>query len=185
MSNVISTFLEMFSDYKFSIEDAKNLVNKIDFIEKNAESYKVEYFQNVIRDVDLRREMLKDQIDNYSDELIESLKQKQKDCFKDTSKLTENIEKSKIKLDELIKKTNGYRTQIKDFDEKFLELKEEFEANLAKYKNILTENHLSFNFHEITIQDLFGVLGVRPEKVNYLLLYFIFQYLNLIFLFKE
>ncbi len=31
MSNVISTFLEMFSDYKFSIEDAKNLVNKIDF----------------------------------------------------------------------------------------------------------------------------------------------------------
>ena len=186
MSNLISSFLEMFSDDKFSIEDAKNLANKIDIFKKSAESYKIFiHFQNVIRDVDLRREMLKHQIDNYSDELIESLKQKQKDCFKDTSKLTENIEKSKIKLDELIKKTNGYRTQIKDFDEKFLELKEEFEANLAKYKNILTENHLSFNFHEITIQDLFGVLGVRPEKVNYLLLYFIFQYLNLIFLFKE
>jgi hypothetical protein len=168
MSNVISTFLEMFSDYKFSIEDAKNLVNKIDFIEKNAESYKFEYFQNVIRDVDLRREMLKDHIDNYSDELIESLKQKQKDCFKDTSKQTEKIEKSKIELDELIKKTNGYRTKIKDFDEKFLELKEEFEANLAKYKNIPTEPQLSFNFHEIPIQDVFGVLGVPPENVIYL-----------------
>jgi hypothetical protein len=168
MSNVISTFLEMFNDYKFSIEDAKNLVNKIDFVEKNAEGYKVEYFQNVIRDVDLRREIFKNQIDNYSDELIESLKQKQKDCFKDTSKLTEKIEKSKIELNELIQKTNGYRTKIKDFDEKFLELKEEFETNLAEYKNILTENHLSFNFNELTIQDLFGVLGVRPEKVNYL-----------------
>ena len=168
MSNLISSFLEMFSDDKFSIEDAKNLVNKIDFIEKNAESYKVEYFQNVIRDVDLRREMLKHQIDNYSDELIESLKKNQKDCFKDTSELTENIEKSNIELDELIQKTNGYRKQTGDLEIRFLEPKEEFEANLAKYKNILTENQLSFNFHEIPIQDVFGVLGVPPENVIYL-----------------
>ncbi len=184
MSKINSVY-EMFDEDKFSIENAKNLANRIDFVQKNAESYINQYFQDVIIDVDLRREILKAEIDKYSDELIESLKQKQKDCFKDTSKLTEKIEKSKIELNELIKKTNGYRTQIKDFDERFLELKEEFETNLAEYKNILTENHLSFNFHEMTIQDLFGVLGVRPEKVNYLLLYFIFQYFNLIGLFKE
>jgi len=140
MSNLISSFLEMFSDDKFSIEDAKNLANKIDIFKKSAESYKIFiHFQNVIRDVDLRREMLKHQIDNYSDELIESLKKNQKDCFKDTSELTENIEKSN-----------------------------EFEANLAKYKNIPTEPQLSFNFHEIPIQDVFGVLGVPPENVIYL-----------------
>ena len=169
MSNLISSFLEIFSDDKFSIEDAKNLANKIDIFKKSAESYKIFiHFQNVIRDVDLRREMLKHQIDNYSDELIESLKKNQKDCFKDTSELTENIEKSNIELDELIQKTNGYRKQTGDLEIRFLEPKEEFEANLAKYKNIPTENQLSFNFHEIPIQDVFGVLGVPPEKVIYL-----------------
>jgi hypothetical protein len=167
----ISSIDEMFNDDKFSIEDAKNLVNKIDFIEKNAESFKVEYFQNVIRDVDLRREMLKDQIDNYSDELIASLKQKQKEFInltKESNEITENIEKSKIKLDTFIQKNKDYKNKIKDFDDKFLELKHELETSLAEYKNVLTENHLSFNFYEMPIQDIFGVLDVRHENVIYL-----------------
>jgi len=131
----------------------------------------LEYFQNVIRDVDLRREMLKDQIDNYSDELIESLKQKQKECInltKKSNEIAENIEKSKIKLDKLIQKNKDYRNKIKDFDEKFLELKHELETHMDKYKNVLTENHLIFNFNEMPIQDIFGVLDVRHENVIYL-----------------
>jgi hypothetical protein len=169
---------------QFSLDDVKGLAKKFDFVQKNAETYINEYFQSVIRDVDLRREQLKAKIDDYSDVLIESLKKKQLDCVtvsKETNETTEKIEKSKAELNEFIKEIETL-LDYKEFDvieNKFSEFKKEFETSLAKYKNILTENQLSFNFHEMPIQDVFGVLGVRPEKVNYLLLYFIFQYFNL------
>jgi hypothetical protein len=38
MSKINSVY-EMFDENKFSIENAKNLANKTDFVQKNAESY--------------------------------------------------------------------------------------------------------------------------------------------------
>ena len=135
----------------FSIENAKKLANKIDFVQKNAETYINEYFQDVIIDVDLRREILKAEIDKYSDELIESLKKKQKDSIdisKESNELKEKIENSKIELDEFIQKVDDikYKMKVKNNDEKFRNLEVEFENNLAKYKSLLTENKLSLIF---------------------------------------
>ena len=161
---------------QYLLDDVKSLTKKFDFVQKNAETYINEYFQSAIRDVDLRREQLKAKIDDYSDVLIESLKTKQLDCVnvsKETNEITEKI----AELNEFIKEIETL-LDYKEFDvieNKFSEFKKEFENNLAKYKNILTENQLSFNFHEIPIQDVFGVLGVPPKKVNYLLICFIIQ----------
>jgi len=149
----------------FSIENAKKLANKIDFVQKNAETYINEYFQDVIIDVDLRREILKAEIDKYSDELIESLKKKQKDSIdisKESNELKENIDNSKIELDELIEQICdiNIKMKVKNIDEKFSNLKVEFENNLAKYKSLLTENKLSLSLYEIPIQKVFGELKV-------------------------
>ena len=129
----------MFDQDMFLIENAKSLANKIDFFQKNAETYINEYFQNVIIDVDLRREILKDEIDNYSDKLIESLKKKQKDCInlsKESNELKEKIENSKIELDELILKINDieYKLKVKNIAEKFGNLKLEFETTWLNIK---------------------------------------------------
>ncbi len=172
MSKINSVY-EMFDENKFSIENAKNLANKIDFIQKNAEIYINQYFQDVIIDVDLRREILKAEIDNYSDELIESLKKKQKDCIdisKESNELKEKIEYSKIELDELIKKINDieYKMKVKNIDEKFRNLKVDFETNLAKYKSLYTENKLSLSFFEIPIQEVFGKLTTQCEYVIFI-----------------
>ena len=147
----INSVFEMFDQDMFLIENAKSLANKIDFFQKNAETYINEYFQNVIIDVDLRREILKDEIDNYSDKLIESLKKKQKDCIdisKESNELKEKIDNSKIELDELIEQICdiNIKMKVKNIDEKFSNLKVEFENNLAKYKSLLTENKLSLIF---------------------------------------
>ena len=149
----------------FSIENAKKLANKIDFVQKNAETYINEYFQDVIIDVDLRREILKAEIDKYSDELIESLKKKQKDSIdisKESNELKEKIDNSKIELDELIEQICdiNIKMKVKNIDEKFSNLKVEFENNLAKYKSLLTENKLSLSLYEIPIQKVFGELKV-------------------------
>jgi len=158
---------------QYLLDDVKSLAKKIDFVQKNAETYINEYFQSAIRDVDLRREQLKAKIDDYSDVLIESLKTKQLDCVKvskETNETTEKIKKSKAELNEFIKEIETL-LDYKEFyviENKFSEFKKEFETNLAKYKKILTENQLSFNFHEMPIQDIFGELGVRHENVIYL-----------------
>ncbi len=161
----INSVFEMFDQDMFLIENAKSLANKIDFFQKNSDTYINEYFQNVIIDVDLRREILKDEIDNYSDKLIESLKKKQKDCIdisKESNELKEKIENSKIELDEFIQKVDDieYKLKVKNIDEKFRNLKVEFENNLAEYKSLLTENKISLSFFEIPIQKVFGELHV-------------------------
>ena len=173
MSKINSVY-EMFDENKFSIENAKNLANKTDFVQKNAESYINQYFQDVIIDVDLRREILKAEIDNYSDELIESLKKKKKDFIdisKESNELKEKIEYSKIELDELIQKINDieYKMKVKNIDKKFRNLKGDFETNLAKYKILFTKNKLSLSFCEIPIQEVFGKLITQCENVIFII----------------
>ena len=97
MSNSSIVF-GMFDD-ELSLDEAKNLATKIDFVQNNAETYINEYFQKVIRDVDLRREQLKAKIDDYSDELIGSLKTTEVNCIKlskETNDITNKIKQSKL-----------------------------------------------------------------------------------------
>jgi len=165
MSNSSIVF-GMFDD-KISLDEAKNLAIKIDFVQNNAETYINEYFQNVIRDVDLRREQLKIKIDDYSDELIESLKTTEVNCIKlskGTNDITNKIKQSKTVLDEFIKeknKMNGDRFQM---------FKREFESDLDNYKKMLTNNKLSLSFFETPIQEVFGELTAKVGTVIFILL---------------
>jgi hypothetical protein len=146
-----------------------------------------QYFQDVIIDVDLRKEILKAEIDNYSDKLIESLKKKQKDCI-DISKERNEL-KEKIELDELIQKINDieYKLKVKNIDEKFRNLKLDFETNLAKYKNLYTGNKLSLSFFEIPIQEIFRKLTTHCEYVIFISLSFniIFYFHLLVFYYRK
>ena len=165
MSNSSIVF-GMFDD-ELSLDEAKNLATKIDFVQNNAETYINEYFQKVIRDVDLRREQLKAKIDDYSDELIGSLKTTEVNCIKLSKEINDiknKIEKSKAVLDEFIKEKN------KQNSDKFQMFRREFDCDLDNYKKLLTNNKLSLTFFEMPIQEIFGELTHKFENV-------IFEYL--------
>jgi hypothetical protein len=103
-----SDFLD---EKKFLIEQVKNLTKRLGFVQEHAESYINEYFQNVIVDIDLRREVLKAKIDKYSDKVIKSVKKTQLDCIKaskETNEITEKIAKSKAELDKFIKEIETF-----------------------------------------------------------------------------
>ena len=51
MSKINSVY-EIIDEDKFSIENRKKLANKIDFVQKNADTYINQYFQDVILDLD-------------------------------------------------------------------------------------------------------------------------------------
>ena len=107
----MSKISAVFDESKFSLDEAKCIAKKIDYVQQNSESYINEYFQNVIIDIDLRREVLKAKIDEYSDGLIKAVKETQQGCIKaskETNEITEKIEKSKAELDSFIKEIETF-----------------------------------------------------------------------------
>ena len=94
----------LFEECKKEIEDARENMFKIELLEQNAENYIYEYFEDVKRQVDIRREDLKLKIDNYSDEIVKSVEANQKTLInisKEVNQMTTLIEKSKNELSEL------------------------------------------------------------------------------------
>jgi len=94
----------LFEECKKEIEDAREHMFKIELLEQNAENYIYEYFEDVKRQVDIRREDLKLKIDNYSDEIVKSVEANQKTLInisKEVNQMTTLIEKSKNELSEL------------------------------------------------------------------------------------
>lgn len=61
------------------IEEANDNMAKIEALENNGENYIKDYFEDIKREVDLRREDLKLKIDDYSDSIIQSKNKKQVD----------------------------------------------------------------------------------------------------------
>jgi len=153
----------VFDEVKSVIEDAKDNMFKVELLEQNAENYICEYFEDIKRQVDIRREDLKFKIDNYSDETIKSLELNQKNLMKvskEVTEMTNAIEKSKNELNKLITQFDS----LEIIDKKFEDIKanvavvnQEFHKILAKYHDSLIGNkEFTFKFKELPIEDIFG-----------------------------
>ena len=162
----------VFDDTKSVIEDAKEKMAKVELLEQNAENYIYEYFEDIKRQVDIRREDLKFKIDTYSDEIIKSLELNQKNLIKiskEVTQMTNAIEKSKNELNKLITQFDS----LEIIDKKFEDIKanvavvnQEFHKILAKYQESLIGNkEFTFNFKELPIEDIFG--RVIDVQVNF------------------
>lgn len=98
-------FYPVFDECKEEKAQAKEIMDKIEILEKDPENYIYEYFDDFKRKVDLRREELKMKIDKYSDEIIQSIEGTQLECkkvSKEVDHLATEIKQSKKELDELI-----------------------------------------------------------------------------------
>lgn len=86
----------VFDECKNEIESANKSVAQINKIEQDPEGYIYNYFEDFKRQIDLRREVLKEEIDVYSDKLIQSINKTQTYYIKLSRE--ENDVKTKIKL---------------------------------------------------------------------------------------
>ena len=153
----------LFEECKKEIEDARENMFKIELLEQNAENYIYEYFEDVKRQVDIRREDLKLKIDNYSDEIIKSVEANQKTLInlsKEVNKMTTLIEKSKNELSKLSTQFDTLEfndTKLEEFKASVIVVNEEFHKILAEYQNNLIGNKdYTLYFEDSQIEDIFG-----------------------------
>lgn len=170
----------VFEECKEEIESARENVAKIETLEKNAENYIYEYFEDIKRKVVLRRKDLKAKIDNCSNEIIRSISSTQMDCIKSLKQVNQRsitIDLSKKELDELIANFDTFDINEKkfgDIKQDVSVLNASFNKVLAEYKDSLIGNsQYSFDFEEVSIEDLFGSYG-QIEKAGLIKLTFFF-----------
>ena len=152
-----------YDECKVEIQKANENVDKIESLRKNSEIYIYEYFEDIKRQVDIRRENLKNQIDKYSDEVIQLIEKSQLNYIqlsKEANVITANIDEYKESLDYFI-----YQFDTLDINDKKFEnikisisvLNNNFKDIISNYqKSLLSNNEYSFNINEMPIQSVFG-----------------------------
>ena len=135
----------------------------IENLHKDPENYIFEYFEELKRQVDLRREKLKLEIDNSSDEIIQSIENTKDNCIKlskESKMLSTEIEKMKEELIQLI-----YRFDTFEINDKKLEdirghltiFNGNLSRKLSEYKDsIIGNKEYTFEYEDIDIKSLFG-----------------------------
>ena len=153
----------VFHECTKEIEDAKDNMFKVELLEQNAENYIYEYFEDIKRQVDIRREDLKLKIDEYSDEMIKSVELNQMNLIKltkEVNQMTTVIEKSKNELKKLITQFDTLEINDKKFEDikaSVAVVNQEFHKILAEYHDSLIGNkEFTFKFKELPIEDIFG-----------------------------
>ena len=131
--------------------------------EKNSEGYIYEYFEDIKRQVDIRREDLKMKIDKYSDEVIQSIKRNQVNYIKlskQVNQISTEIEQSKIELDDYVKRFDTFGIgdeKSEAIKQRVVGVNEKFDKIILDYNNALIGNKkYSLRFNEIPIADMFG-----------------------------
>ena len=146
------------------INEANENLVKIGLLVKNTEIYIYEYFEDIKRQVDIRREDLKLKIDEYSDEIIKSVEANQQNLIKlskNINQMTTDIEKSKNELAKLTTQFDTLDNNDKKFeDHKAYVVNQELHKILAEYQDSQIGNKFTFEFKELPIEDIFGRLHV-------------------------
>ena len=153
----------IFDECKAVIKTVHEKVAKIEMLEKNSEVYIYDYFEDIKRKVDIRREDLKMKIDKYSDEVIQSIEGTQVNYIKiskQVNQISTNIEQSKKELDYYMKRFDTFDINDKKFEDikqGVVGVNKKFDKIILDYNNALIGNkEYSFKYYEISIADVFG-----------------------------
>ena len=163
--NKLNINFKHFDECKLLIRELKTSLNGIETLEKDPAYYITEQFQELNRQVDLRREKLLLEIHNGSNQLIEEIEIAHKEClaavnFK--SPISDNIKICKRELDALHSAFDSFEIDSRKFEEilvKSTALKQRLGPMIENYKRELMINQifqLNTPSHEIKIDQIFG-----------------------------
>jgi len=128
-------------------------------LEKNSEGYIYEYFEDIKRQVDIRRVDLKMKIDKYSDGVIQSIESIQKNYIKiskQVNQISTNIEQSKKELDSYVKIFDTFYIDEKKFEaikQGVVDVNGKFDEIILYYnKALIGIKKYSFRFDKYQLQ---------------------------------
>jgi len=174
-----------FKEYKKIIQDLNGNLREIETIQKDPENYIFEYFGELTRQVDLRRENVIRDIHKYSDELIQKIEKLKQDCVaksKETTKITEVLETIKPKMNDLNSMFNSLEIddiKLKEIISKkqLKELSDLMGPGLKKYKfDLQGQKYYNLSTSEMKLEDAFGSLNSFDydiDKMRVTILYYL------------
>ena len=164
-------------EVKERIEDVTKVVRELEVLKESPEGYIYDYYEEIKRKVDSRRETLKNEIDLCSDRMIERIESTRSECIQmnvQMKGISESLEVLEGKLNRIrdrfislninkgkLKKINKIRSELDDLESELFE-------KLQKQKDeILQNSKFCFEFDEICVESIFGDL--RKDGGKYLI----------------
>ncbi len=159
------------TDCKAALDDMNKKFDEKETIRKNKDNLIYEYFSELTRKVDLRRDMLIRNINEYSNKIIEDINNLRQGCLESSSdhlKAVEEVfEACKLEMNELKDKLDSFEMDCKKFEEVLLKskaLQEKMDLAMDKYKLGLQGNKsYRLGSKKIKISKAFGTI----ETFNY------------------
>jgi len=149
------TFNTKFTKCQNYINDLQKNCQEINLIQKDPSIFVYEYFEDLKREVDIRREDLKFQLDTYSNNLINEITQYQEECSQisnKTNELSKQIESLKKEMNNLIERFDTFDFSDEKFDKIIKDattLKPAVASCLETFKSLLVNNkEYSFKFKD-------------------------------------
>lgn len=168
------TFSPKFKKCQKAIVDLQDSADKLLTIQNDPSNYIYEYFEELKRQTDIRREDLKLQIDTYSDEIIRNIDDAQEACnkmSKEENEITNLIDTLNGNMNDLLKRFDSFEFNDEKYDTILGEavgLKPQMENCAENYKNNLIGNKVySFKFDSgIVPKDFFGSILAHPVLMD-------------------
>jgi len=165
---------DQFNDSKKLIDNLNRSLKEIEGIRKDPENFISEYFCELNRQVDIRRDKLFVEIQEYSDELIEKIDVLRKECLSNCentkTKKTEKTETSKTidecraSLDKLNSMFDSFKVDNSKIEEFWSQkMSKELEVKMKPLSEelkseLLRNNSHSIDIPEIKMKEVFGSL---------------------------
>ncbi len=175
LENKIHLNFSQFDEYNKIFQDLNRNLKEIELIRNDPVNYIAEYFGELTRQVDLRRETLIEDIHKYSDELVQNIEKLKQDCVaksKETTKITVELETIKVKINELNSTLNSseiYDIKLKEMmsKKKSKELGDLLGPVLKKYKfEIQGRKYYKLSTSEMRLENAFGSLNCFDYDID-------------------
>ncbi len=138
------------------MQRVESLMWKLEVLKNSPEGFLFDYFEKVKRDVDLRREILKRDIDNYTDQMIDWIEKTKKECME----LSIQIEDISALLDSYDNELKKLKDNFNTLEADELEQKLEEIIRQCKY-SLLQKKYFTCQFEEINVENIFGEVLLR------------------------
>ena len=152
---------------KSTLADLAEHLRTVEAFQNDPDIYVYSYFEELKRKIDLRRENLKLEIDDYSDAKIKEINQLQSQCnltSRQFGEFEEALEEAHLKLKDLEASFDSFEFNDIKFDkiiDMASELKTELDSKLNEYKSSLLGNRdYMFKFDKLSVEDIFGTIHV-------------------------
>lgn len=143
---------------------------KINVIKKDPEIYVYDYFEEIKRQVDMRRENLKLEIDEYSDEMIQKINRIQSECRDRVKQI--NFNREIKELNDMLDELNKNLDQSIKLNS-MIDLREKIGTKLDHFRmNLTNQKEYRFKVSDSKVENIFGCFFSDIKVI------FHFNYLN-------